>query len=351
MIEPAEFSRRLIQWQQLQGRTDLPWQQDPTPYRVWLSEVMLQQTQVATVIPYFERFVARFPDLETLVQAELDAVLHLWSGLGYYARARHLHQTAVIVHLQHQGELPLRIDQLLSLPGIGRSTAGAILSLAAGQRHPILDGNVKRVLARCFAIPGWPGTASVSRQLWQLAERLTPSRHAAIYNQAIMDLGATLCRRASPDCGQCPLAEPCIAKRQGNPQAYPGAKGERPLPRRATRMLIVRDPSGRVLLEQRPPTGLWGGLWGFPECPMEESPWDWLRRRYHLECQPARPHAPFRHRFTHFLLEIHPWETRINDAALPVLEQSWVWYNLQEPEPLGVATPVSRLLHQLLEEG
>ncbi len=207
----ASFAPRLLAWFHEQGRHDLPWQQEPTPYRVWVSEIMLQQTRVATVIPYYERFMAAFPDLAALAAADEEQVLQLWSGLGYYARARNLHRAARIILQQHGGRFPGEFEQVAALPGIGRSTAGAILSLALGQRHPILDGNVKRVLARHFAVAGWPGHSAVARKLWELSERLTPQYQAAAYNQAMMDLGATLCTRTKPDCSRCPLQESCLA--------------------------------------------------------------------------------------------------------------------------------------------
>ena len=273
------FAERLLAWFADHGRHDLPWQRDPSPYGVWVSEIMLQQTQVATVIPYYERFMARFPDLAALAEAPLDEVLAHWSGLGYYARARNLHRAARQAMAEHGGRLPETIDALQALPGIGRSTAGAILSLALGQRHPILDGNVKRVLARHAAVAGWPGKAAVQRTLWELAEARTPRRRVADYNQAMMDLGATLCTRARPACERCPVAADCRAREQGLQTDYPGPRPRRELPERQVQMLLVRDPQGRVLLERRPPQGVWGGLWCLPELATEADPLARCRER------------------------------------------------------------------------
>lgn len=241
------FAAAVLAWFDCHGRKDLPWQQQPTLYRVWVSEIMLQQTQVATVIPYFERFMARFPRVDLLAQAALDEVLALWSGLGYYARARNLHRTAGTIMSQHGGCFPTRFDQVVALPGVGRSTAGAILSLALGERHPILDGNVKRVLARYHALAGWPGKPKVAQRLWEIAETNTPETRVADYNQAMMDLGATLCRRIQPQCQQCPLASECRGYLLGKPMHYPSPRPKQALPERSTVMLMLRNSDGAVL--------------------------------------------------------------------------------------------------------
>ena len=270
-MSPDEFGRRVLDWFDAHGRKYLPWKENLTPYRVWVSEIMLQQTQVATAIPYYERFVARFPDLTALADAGLDEVLGLWAGLGYYARARHLHRAARIARDRHGGELPLDSATLRSLPGIGRSTAGAILALAAGQRQPILDGNVKRLLARFAAVEGWPGQARVLAALWELADRYTPAARVADYTQAIMDLGALVCTPRRPRCDRCPLAAGCAAHAQGRQSAYPAPKPRRDSPVRATRMLLLCGLEGEVLLERRPPAGVWGGCGVFPN-----APWRWI---------------------------------------------------------------------------
>jgi A/G-specific adenine glycosylase len=348
----GDFASRVLAWFGVHGRRDLPWQRQPNPYRVWVSEIMLQQTQVAVVIPYFERFMARFSDLAALAAADQDAVLHLWSGLGYYARARNLHKAARLVMAEHGGELPIDMDALTALPGIGRSTAGAIRSLAHGEREPILDGNCKRVLARCFAVPGWPGKSAVLAALWRLADELTPKARVAPYNQAMMDLGATLCTRASPACGRCPLAAHCVALHRGAQRDYPAPKPKRESPLRRTCLLLAVSPDGRLLLERRAPAGVWGGLWVPPALaeaelarPVAEAAEDWCRQR--LDTVPARLEmlAPRRHSFTHFHLDI--------DAALLHLpatparigdEPGALWVDPAQPGDLGLPAPIRRLL-------
>ena len=261
----SPFSDRLLAWFDDHGRKDLPWQHDITPYHVWLSEIMLQQTQVSTVIDYYNRFIKRYDNVQALAAADLDDVLALWTGLGYYARARNLYKATQIIVERHQGQLPSTIDELMALPGIGRSTAGAIMALGYHQRHAILDGNVKRVLTRYAAISGWPGKKDIEQKLWQLAEQLLPTHRVGSYIQAQMDLGATICTRSKPLCSQCPLITDCKAYLSGNPTQYPSSKPKKAIPQRQTYWLIVRTESGLILLEQRPNKGIWGGLWSFPE--------------------------------------------------------------------------------------
>jgi len=345
---PALFSQRLLGWFAQYGRHDLPWQQDRSAYRVWISEIMLQQTQVATVIPYFERFMSRFPDIKSLAGAELDEVLHLWTGLGYYARARNLHRAAQQLRDQHGSDFPDDFEQVLALPGIGRSTAGAILAQARDQRFAILDGNVKRVLARYHAVPGWPGEKTVENRLWALAEHYTPTQRVRDYTQAIMDLGATVCRRRQPDCPACPLAEDCQARRQGNPHDYPGRKPRKALPVRQTTMLILQNAAGEVLLEQRPPAGIWGGLWSFPECPPDTPPQQWCASQLGLEAGELTPQAPLRHTFSHFHLDIQPLCGQIEGQLPRIMEPSKrVWYNTRRPDERGLPAPVKSLLQEL----
>ncbi|MFN2310158.1 MAG: A/G-specific adenine glycosylase [Gammaproteobacteria bacterium] len=343
------FSERVLRWYDRHGRKDLPWQRARSPYRVWVAEVMLQQTQVSTVIPYFERFMARFPDTTVLADADQDAVLHLWSGLGYYARARNLHKAARVVRDEHGGEFPREFTAVLGLPGIGRSTAGAILAQACEQRHAILDGNVKRVLARYHAVAGWPGETAVLARLWDYAEGHTPERRVADYTQAIMDLGAMLCTRARPRCGDCPLCEGCAAQAAGTMQAFPAARPRREIPVRATHMLLVRNSAGEVLLQRRPPSGIWGGLWSLPELASPETLTDWCART--LGRAPGRlsPWPALRHTFSHFHLDITPWLVELGDnRAAAVLEgPPTVWYNTRAAEPGGLAAPVQRLLERL----
>ena len=344
--DAAAFAAAVLDWYVEHGRRDLPWQRDATAYRVWVSEVMLQQTQVATVIGYFDRFMARFADLHALAAADVDEVLSHWSGLGYYARGRNLHRAAQLLVARHGGEFPDDIDALQALPGIGRSTAAAVLSLSRGARHAILDGNVKRVLARHFAVPGWPGRSAVLGQLWALSEALTPAARVAEYNQAMMDIGATLCSRRRPACPRCPLAASCAAHRQGNPEAYPGARPRREQPLRRCCMLLLREPGGAVLLQRRPPQGLWGGLWGFPQFDDRAAALDWCAAQgYGMRVEP-RGLAPFRHVFTHFRLDIAPLLVECADTAGGVADAESVWYKGGRP-PGGFARPVSRLLAQL----
>jgi A/G-specific adenine glycosylase len=311
---------------------------------VWVSEIMLQQTQVATVVPYFERFMQHFPDVATLAAAPADEVLHLWSGLGYYARARNLHEAARVIVEEHDGEFPSTFADIQRLPGIGRSTAGAIQALARRERHPILDGNVRRVLTRVFAIEGWPGERAVDNQLWDLSEACTPEADVHRYTQAIMDLGATLCTRAKPACGRCPLQSLCLAFERGlqaqlpTPRPAPGARRvER------THMLIALRADGSVLLEKRPARGLWGGLHGLPEfaTPAEAAAWAAARLGVADPAPEALPEL--RHSFTHFDLDIVPLRLRVG-AAASVAEDGHVWYNSRAPARLGLAAPVATLI-------
>ncbi len=341
-----DFAQRLLSWFDQQGRHDLPWQQARSPYRVWLSEIMLQQTRVETVIPYFERFVRRFPDIPSLARAPLDDVLHLWTGLGYYARARNLHRTAQLVTEQWDGELPANLDALQTLPGIGRSTAGAILAMAWQRRAPILDGNVKRVLARHSAIAGWPGEAAVAKRLWARAEQLTPTTRVADYTQAIMDLGATRCTRTRPQCVRCPVAADCRALRAGEVTAYPGRKPNTPTPVRQTLWLILRDPDGKVLLERRPPQGIWGGLWSFPECAPDIECAAIESLCTDLGCQPltTRPGISGRHVFTHFKLDYQTRELDVRPGTMAAEEERYRWIAPTAPGALGLPAPVRKLL-------
>ncbi len=348
-LEADDFARTVIAWHAQHGRHDLPWQNPATPYRVWVSEIMLQQTQVATVIPYFRRFMARFPTLAALAGVELDEVLHLWTGLGYYARARHLHQAARHIDIEYGGRFPRTIDRLLELPGIGRSTAGAVLSLSLGQRHPILDGNVKRVLARYHAVPGWPGRVEVQRRLWALAEHHTPRQQNAAYNQGIMDLGASLCTRSRPRCERCPLAEGCAARRLARQSHFPEPRPTRVKPVRRTRMLLLQR-ADRVLLIRRPLAGVWGGLWCPPECDLEADYVTLCRWQFGLRVGPARVWPMRQHTFSHFHLEIHPLYAPVQSEDLSVMDRpGHLWYNEQAPNRCGLAAPVRQLLQELQE--
>ncbi|MFL6646736.1 MAG: A/G-specific adenine glycosylase [Sulfurifustaceae bacterium] len=336
----------LLRWYARHGRKRLPWKSGD-PYHVWLSEVMLQQTQVATVIPYFARFIERFPTITRLARAPLDDVLHLWAGLGYYARARNLHRAAQVLAEQHGGTIPRDFDAVAALPGVGRSTAGAILALAYGLRHPILDGNVKRVLARYHAIDAPLKDRAIEQKLWELSEYHTPRTRVAEYTQAIMDLGATLCRRTQPLCDQCPLRRSCMALRRGNPQAYPLAAPRRPVPVRSVRMLLIQDAQGRVLLQRRPPAGIWGGLWGLPECRTRDVR-AWCRTALGFDIAPEPAWPVLRHTFSHFHLDIRPIPALVVPGGGRVMEDGeTLWYNWRQPDKIGLAAPVKRLLDQL----
>jgi A/G-specific adenine glycosylase len=338
--------QRLLAWFDDYGRKDLPWQHNPTPYRVWVSEIMLQQTQVTTVIDYYQRFMQRFPILADLAEAPLDDVLHLWSGLGYYARGRNLHRCARIIVAEHNGVFPDTLEAIMELPGIGRSTAGAILALAHGQRQAILDGNVKRVLCRFAAIDGWPGKQDVQRRLWRLAEAYTPSERVGAYTQAIMDLGAGVCRRGQPDCDACPLSAHCRAHELGRERDYPESRPRKPLPVRTTQMLLLRDGHGQILLQRRPPAGIWGGLWSLPEFPDNGATAEhWIRQQFGGRL--VTTEAPFRHTFSHFHLDITPLLARV-DRAMPLMDDGQsLWYNPATPQSLGLAAPIMTLLSRL----
>ena len=406
-IRPNEFGKKLLQWFDKHGRTNLPWQQNISPYRVWVSEIMLQQTQVTTVIPYFERFMEYFPTVTALAAANIDEVLHLWTGLGYYARARHLHKTAKFIQQAYvaKGKMnfPNDIEQLQSLPGIGRSTAGAISSIAFKQPAPILDGNVKRVFTRLFAIEGWPGTPEVNTKLWKIAEEFTPQKRVADYTQAIMDLGATLCTRSQPQCHRCPFETTCLAHQQQRETAFPTSKGvKKSLPIKEVMLLILTNPQGEVLLERRPPAGIWGGLWSFPEFRVttpsaaniaisHEASLKKARKtkppvkkqqrhqtqssavdrdkittlkdlasaleevcqmKYGLVLKKIAKKSTFRHTFSHFHLDITPIQAIVmpnqQKKQFKIMESSdMIWYKLHQQEAIGLPAPVKSLLDQL----
>lgn len=337
------FADSLIRWYRLHGRFDLPWQQDRSLYRCWVSEIMLQQTQVSTVIPYFERFMQRFPDCASLARASMDDVLLLWAGLGYYSRARNLHKAAVIIDEKYQGVFPSLYDDVLALPGIGPSTAGAILAQALGQRHAILDGNVKRVLARYQAIDGWPGQADVEKQLWQWAESYTPQQDVAAYTQAIMDLGATVCTRSSARCELCPVMESCQARLHGRVAELPARKPKKALPVRKKRLLIIRNNEGHYLMQKRPPAGIWGGLWSLPELMMEQQVAETVMQNWQLTVTGYQDLPVFRHTFSHFHLDITPCEVSIDVEIKAVADEACYQWRADITK-LALAAPVSAIL-------
>jgi A/G-specific adenine glycosylase len=348
-MSPDEFGAAVLHWYDRHGRKDLPWQQGITPYRVWVSEIMLQQTQVSTVLGYFDRFMSALPSVEALAAAQEDEVLHLWTGLGYYSRARNLHKTAKIVVEEYGGAFPQDVEKLAELPGIGRSTAGAIASLSMGLRAPILDGNVKRVLARYVAQDGYPGEPKVARQLWEVAERLTPQQRVNHYTQAMMDLGATLCTRSKPSCLLCPLKGGCRAHLLGRETDYPVPKPRKALPRKRTLMPLLANHEGAILLYRRPPTGLWGGLWSLPELD-DLSALAPLAERHALTLREQRELPDLTHTFSHFQLTIEPWLIKVESTVDAVAEADWLWYNLATPPRLGLAAPVKTLLKRAAAE-
>ena len=345
----SDFAGRLLAWFDANGRHDLPWQHPRTPYRVWLSEVMLQQTQVRVVVPYFERFVAALPDVRALADSSVDEVFALWSGLGYYARARNLHAAAKLCVERHGGELPRGFDALVALPGIDRSTAGAILAQAWGERFAILDGNVKRVLCRVHGIDGWPGTPAVEKRLWDIAQAQLPDARLADYTQAQMDFGATLCTRADPACVLCPLQGECVALREDRVRELPTPKPAKPLPERHALVFVLRDARDRVLLQRRPQAGVWAGLWSLPEAGDHAAARDWFEANIAGDYDAARALAPIDHGFTHYRFAMQPLEWRevaLRDGVRD--NDSLRWIARAELASLGIPAPVRKLLETAL---
>ncbi len=344
-MSPEQFQNQLLNWFAHYGRKDLPWQYAINPYRVWLSEIMLQQTQVSSVIPYFNNFVSRFPTVQSLAIADLDEILNYWSGLGYYARARNLHKTAQFI-MAIGGDFPQSIEELSALPGIGRSTAGAILSIACGQSQPILDGNVKRVLARFHAITGWSGDSKVTAKLWEISQAHTPRQNTGAYTQAIMDLGATLCTRSKPKCEICPVASGCQALTLELVNSLPEPKPRKKLPVKPLYFLILRNREGQIYLEKRPPTGIWGGLWSLPEFVDLKQLQDWCLRK-NFTISNLQNLVNQRHSFSHYHLDYTPIQASLINPINNVMEaNASVWYNTSHLNTLGLPTPIKRLLQQ-----
>jgi A/G-specific adenine glycosylase len=346
-MSPATFQQNVLAWFDQHGRKDLPWQQNTTPYRVWLSEIMLQQTQVATVIPYFQAFVTKFPEVESLAKAPVDEVLQLWSGLGYYARARNLHKAAQIIG--EQGRFPDTLDGLMALPGIGQSTAGAILSIAFNKSHPILDGNVKRVLARFLAVSGWTGNSQVNKQLWKISAQFTPDKRGADYTQAMMDLGATVCTRNKPACRSCPLASDCLAYLTQSVADFPARRISKKLPVKQLVFLLLHNTQ-QVLLEKRPPIGIWGGLWSLPEFVSEDEAVNWCIAN-NLRIVRQQSSDKQRHTFSHYHLDYNPLLIETNSPVDFVSEADQVtWHNLAQINQLALAAPIKLLLQHFKGE-
>ena len=343
---PRPFAARIVAWQRRHGRHDLPWQQSRDPYRIWLSEIMLQQTQVATVLPYYERFLAAFPDVRSLAAAPIGRVLELWAGLGYYRRAHHLHAAARTVVDRHGGSFPRTPEDLAALPGVGRSTAAAIAAFAFGVRGAILDGNVKRVLARHRGIEGFPGEAAVEKLLWTVAEGLLPARGIENYTQGLMDLGATVCTRSAPRCDACPVAGDCVARVQGRVDRLPSPRPRKSVPKRELRVLLI-ERAGELLFERRPATGIWSGLWSLPELPVDADVAEALRGRFGIEAAAIEALAPIVHGFTHFTLTLHPLRIAVRRWRPRAESPEWVWLARDDAMSAALPAPIKRLIRDL----
>ncbi|MBU1214525.1 MAG: A/G-specific adenine glycosylase [Gammaproteobacteria bacterium] len=334
------FANRLICWQKAYGRHDLPWQGE-SAYRIWLSEIMLQQTQVTTVIPYYLRFIKSFPDVVTLAAATEEQVLAHWSGLGYYARGRNLHKAAQLIAGKHGGEFPTDLEQILALPGIGRSTAAAIAALARHERYAILDGNVKRVLARYCGIDGWPGERRTEAKLWEVAEDLLPERDVAVYTQALMDMGATVCTRLRPRCANCPVQADCVALSTGRVEQLPAPRPRKLIPERTASFLLLKH-GHEIMLEKRPPSGIWGGLWCAPQ--LDETDETSYLLRNDMEISRRVELEAFTHTFTHFKLHIRPVLLELAHKPIRAQQQGCIWLDVDEALGAAIPSPVRQLL-------
>lgn len=348
MIPNSGFTSQLLSWFDTNGRKDLPWQIDKTPYRVWVSEIMLQQTQVAAVIGYYQRFMRRFPTIEALAEANEDDVLAHWAGLGYYARARNLHKTAKIISEQWENEFPRSLEEIMALPGIGRSTAGAILSISFKNAHPILDGNVKRVLTRLHDIEGWPGQKQIENQLWKLAERYTPNKRCDDYTQAIMDFGATLCTRAKPECLSCPFVDTCLSFKNETVKQRPSSKPKKPKPVKEL-WILKMEYEASILFEKRPSTGIWGGLYSLPELSREFS-FDEIEQQVEqslgLRCLSIAEETPFKHIFSHYTLMAYPVQISCAKPKNVISENTLEWLGRDEIKQKGLPAPISAYLRR-----
>lgn len=343
----SDFANRLIAWQKVHGRHDLPWQNTTDPYAIWVSEIMLQQTQVAAVIGYYSKFMQRFPNIATLANATQDEVLQHWSGLGYYSRARNLHHAAVTIVDEHGGKFPHDFDTIQTLSGIGRSTAAAIASFAFNQVQTILDGNVKRVLARHFLVEGWPSAPKVEKELWGLAEALLPKQEMVAYTQGLMDLGATLCTRSKPKCVACPIVNTCNAHQQQRVHELPTPKPRKTIPEKHTTMLILLH-GDEVMLEKRPPTGIWGGLWSFPETEANLDIVTLVHERFGVSAEATKPLPTLSHTFTHFKLHIQPQPLQVLKRQPNVCEPRQIWLNIEDAIGAAIPTPIRKILQTLL---
>ncbi len=342
----SEFATRLIAWQKVHGRHDLPWQNTRDPYAIWVSEIMLQQTQVTAVIGYYAKFMQRFPDIATLATATQEEVLQYWSGLGYYSRARNLHKAAQTIIGEHGGKFPQDFEVIQQLSGIGRSTAAAIASFAFNQVQTILDGNVKRVLARHYLVEGWPSLPKVEKQLWVLAEGLLPEQGMVAYTQGLMDLGATLCTRSKPKCALCPINSTCGAYQQNRVKEFPASKPRKVSPQKQTTMLLLLN-GNEVMLEKRPPSGIWGGLWSLPEIGMHEIAVEVAASRFALQTEAEEPLPIVNHAFTHFKLEITPQPLQLVRKPLQANAPNTIWLPIADAIDAALPTPVRNILKSL----
>ncbi len=342
----TDFADRLIAWQKHYGRHDLPWQNTTDPYAIWVSEIMLQQTQVAAVIGYYSKFMRRFPTVAALADATQDEVLQHWSGLGYYSRARNLHHAAQTIMGEYGGVFPQDFETIQTLSGIGRSTAAAIASFAFNQVQTILDGNVKRVLTRYFAIEGWPGTPKIEKALWVLAEGLLPETDMVAYTQGLMDLGATLCSRSKPQCLSCPLVETCQAYKQQRVAQLPTPKPRKITPVKYTTMLILQQ-GDCIMLEKRPPSGIWGGLWSFPELQNDDDYAKIAQQRFGMTVHPKKALPELSHAFTHFKLFITPQLLEVIKRDSKTCEPGSIWLSIEDAMGAAIPTPVRKILQSL----
>jgi A/G-specific adenine glycosylase len=343
-MTPILFQQAVLAWFDDHGRRDLPWQKNLSAYRVWVSEIMLQQTKVNTVIPYYQQFIERFPTIFDLAKAPIDEVLHYWTGLGYYARARNLHKSAQYLVSDLEGDFPSCVSDLIELPGVGRSTAGAISAIAFKQKAAILDGNVKRVLSRFSAISGWPGKTTVLKKLWSVAEAYTPRERIADYTQAMMDLGATICTRSAPKCLECPIMSDCVAYKQNKVSDYPGRKPKKNIPIKTTCFLVIHNSDGDILLERNPPSGIWGGLWVFPQCESLKEIDDACQERG-LKVKKIVPQPARRHTFSHFHLDYLPVRIILDYGNQQAIKSgNHIWYNAQDSISLGMPAPIKAII-------
>ena len=347
-MDQKTFQESVLTWFDRHGRKELPWQLNDTPYHIWVSEIMLQQTRVETVIPYYHKFIRHYPDVDHLARSSLDSILHQWSGLGYYARARNMYKAAQMI--SDQGCFPDTLESLMQLPGIGQSTAGAILSMAFNKRSPILDGNVKRVLSRFFGIAGWPGNSEVNKALWRVSEALTPVERVGDYTQGMMDLGAIICTRSNPACQLCPLGNDCLAKREGRISELPTPKPRKKLTVRHCAFLIIVSEDQQVMLEKRPETGIWGGLWSLPEFENINAVLCWCADR-NIKVNDQEVFTVQRHTFSHYHLDYTTVIVQTDYPVNNVMEANRsVWYKAEKLKTLGLPVPVKRLLEKIFFE-